>query len=100
VIPRAPAELERQWRVIANSDQPVGIRGTLRFAVEAAGVGWEPERVTAALARARACQDLTPGSMTRGNFKWRSDHPRVLDLNGGEFALRPRLPARRPRRAA
>jgi hypothetical protein len=84
---RAPAELERQWRVIANTDQPVGIRGTLRFAVEAAGVGWEPERVTAALARARACQDLTPGSLTRGNFKWRSDHPRVLDLNGGEFAL-------------
>lgn len=84
---RAPAELERQWRVVANPDQPTGIRGILRFAVEAAGIGWEPDRVTAALARARACQDLTPGSLTRGNFKWRSDHPRVLDLNGGEFAL-------------
>ena len=84
---RAPAELERQWRVVANPDQPTGIRGILRFAVEAAGIGWEPDHVTAALARARACQDLAAGSLTRGNFKWRSDHPRVLDLNGGEFAL-------------
>ena len=70
----APAELERQWRVVANPDQPTGIRGILRFAVEAAGIGWEPNRVTAALARARSCQDLAAGSLTRGNFKWRSDH--------------------------
>ena len=42
----ASAELERQWRVVANPDQPTGIRGILRFAVEAAGIGWKPERVT------------------------------------------------------
>jgi hypothetical protein len=84
---RAAAELERQWAVVADSQSAVGIRGLLRFAVEAAGIGWHPERVAAALDRARAMQDLDSASATFGNFKWRSEHPRVLDHNAVEFAM-------------
>ena len=79
-------ELEHQWPELAGGGHAVGIRGTLRFAVEAAGLGWHPERVEAALNIARANQDLDPASRTFGNFKWRSDHAGVLDLNAVEFA--------------
>ena len=84
---RAAAELERQWPAIADAKQVLGIRGTLRFGLEASGLRWHPERVETAIARARAMQDLDPGSLNRGNFKWRSDHPSVLDRNGVEFAV-------------
>jgi len=83
---RGAMELEQLWPQVADPARVVGIRGTLRFALEAAGLGWHPERVAAAIARARAMQDLEPGSLNRGNFKWRSDHPRVLDRNAVEFA--------------
>ena len=79
-------ELERQWPQLAGNGRALGIRGTLRFAVEAAGLNWHPERVEAALAIGRASQDLAPASKTFGNFKWRSDHAGVLDLNAVEFA--------------
>ena len=79
-------ELEHQWPELARGGHPVGIRGTLRFAVEATGLDWHPERVATALAIARAMQDLDPASKTFGNFKWRSDHADVLDLNAVEFA--------------
>lgn len=79
-------ELEQQWAIVANPGAVIGIRGVLRFALEATGLGWHPERVEAALARARAIQDLDPASPTLGNFKWRSDQARVLDLNAVEFA--------------
>lgn len=84
---RAAVELEAQWAQVVRPESTMGIRGLLRFAVEAAGVDWHPERVAAALARARTMQDIDPASPTHGNFKWRSDHPRVLDHNGVEFAM-------------
>jgi hypothetical protein len=33
----AAAELERQWSTVADAKQILGIRGTLRFALEASG---------------------------------------------------------------
>ncbi len=79
-------ELELQWPEIADNHRAIGIRGTLRFAVEAAGLNWHPERVAVAIDRARAMQDLDPTSKTFGNFRWRSDQPSPIDLNAVEFA--------------
>ncbi len=84
-ISKAPAELEAQWRQITDR-KPVGVRGVFRFALEAAGVDWKPDRVEKALAFARTLQDTDPSSETFGNFRWRSDHDRVLDRNGVEFS--------------
>lgn len=84
---RARVELETQWTQVARPESTVGIRGLLRFALEATGVDWRRERVAAALARARTMQELDRASPTFGNFKWRSDHERVLDHNGVEFAM-------------
>ncbi|MDR1011190.1 MAG: hypothetical protein LBM04_08720 [Opitutaceae bacterium] len=85
-ISKAPAELEAQWQQITGG-KPVGVRGVFRFALEAAGVDWRPDRVEKALAFARTLQDTTdPTGGTFGNFRWRSDHDRVLDRNGVEFA--------------
>jgi hypothetical protein len=80
------AELEAQWPLIADPQQVLPIRGTIRIALEAVGLGWHPERIAAALGRVRLMQDLERKSATFGNFKWRSDQPRVLDLNAVEFA--------------
>ncbi|MDR0353708.1 MAG: hypothetical protein LBI02_10335, partial [Opitutaceae bacterium] len=82
---QAPAELETQWRQIVENN-PVGVRGVLRFALEASGVNWRPDLVERALAFARTLQDTDRTSETLGNFRWRSDHDRVLDRNGVEFA--------------
>jgi hypothetical protein len=79
-------ELEAQWALVADAGRAMPIRGVLRFAVEATGLGWHPERVEAALARARALQDLDPASKTFGNFKWSGSHNGVQDLNAVEFA--------------
>ena len=83
---RAAEELTSDWSIVANPQHSLPIRGTIRFALEAAGRGWHPERIETALARVRQMQDLEPTSATFGNFKWRSDQPRVLDLNAVEFA--------------
>lgn len=83
---RGPRELEAMWAIVNDPARTVGVRGLFRFAVEATGLGWHPERVEAALARARSMQDLDPASKTRGNFKWSSGHPGVQDLNAVEFS--------------
>ncbi|MBI5689930.1 MAG: hypothetical protein HZC55_07495 [Verrucomicrobia bacterium] len=83
---QAEVELEQQWKAINQPDRPLPIRGTLRFVLEAAGRGWHPERLETALERVRGMQDLDPASATFGNFKWRSDQPRVMDRNAVEFA--------------
>ena len=50
----AAQELEAQWAEVAAVNRAMPIRGVLRFAVEATGLGWHPERVEVALARAVA----------------------------------------------
>lgn len=79
-------ELEAQWAEVADAGRAMPIRGVLRFAVEATGLGWHPERVEVALGRARALQDRNPASPTCGNFKWHGGDPGVRDLNAVEFA--------------
>lgn len=82
----AADELEAQWSQVANPTV-LPIRGTVHFALEAAGIGWHPERALVALRRAREMQDLDRHSRTYGNFKWRSDQSRVFDPNAVEFAM-------------
>lgn len=79
-------ELEEMWTVAGDPAREVGIRGLFRFAVEATGLNWHPERVEVALVRARSMQDLDPASKTRGNFKWSSGQGGVVDLNAVEFS--------------
>jgi len=83
---RGAEDLEQQWKLVADPATAVPIRGVIRFALEATGLGWHPERAEAALARARAMQDRDATSKTFGNFKWKSDQERVFDLNAVEFA--------------
>ena len=47
-------DLEDMWTVVGDPSRTMGVRGLFRFAVEATGLGWHPERVEVALARARA----------------------------------------------
>jgi hypothetical protein len=85
--PQAGAkDLEAQWAIVNDPGRAVGIRGLFRFAVEATGLAWHPERVEAALSRARTLQDLDPASPTFGNFRWNSAQIGVKDLNAVEFA--------------
>jgi len=79
-------DLEDMWTLVGDPSRTMGVRGLFRFAVEATGLSWHPERVEVALARARAMQDLDPASKTRGNFKWNSGQNGVVDLNAVEFA--------------
>ncbi|MFO1450817.1 MAG: hypothetical protein U1F61_21850 [Opitutaceae bacterium] len=79
-------DLETQWAWVNDPSRAVGIRGLFRFALEATGLNWHPERVEHALKRARTMQDLAPGSPTFGNFRWNSSQTGVVDLNAVEFA--------------
>jgi len=84
-IPGA-AELEAQVAILRSRGATIGIRGVLRFAVEAAGRGWNAEAVEEALALARSMQVVDPASADRGNFRWRLGDERVTDPNAVEFA--------------
>jgi hypothetical protein len=80
------AELEAQAMIVRSREPMIGIRGVLRFAVEAAGRGWNAEAVEEALALARAMQVVDPASADHGTFRWRLGDERVTDPNAVEFA--------------
>ena len=82
------AELEQQAAAVrkAAAGGDAGIRGTLRFALEAAGNDWNPTAVEEALRLGRAMQDTDPTSPTFGNYRWRKNDAAVSDLNAVEFA--------------
>lgn len=83
------AQLERQAEIVhaaAVSDGNAGIRGTLRFALEAAGNDWNPAAVEEALRLARSMQDTDQASPHFGNYRWRKNDAAVTDLNAVEFA--------------
>ena len=79
-------ELEAQAEIVRSRDSTIGIRGVLRFAVEAAGRGWNPEAVEEALALARSMQVVEPAAPNFGNFRWRLGDVGVTDPNAVEFA--------------
>lgn len=79
-------ELAAQHEILASKAGSLGIRGVLRFALEAAGNDWNPAAVTDALRLARSMQDTAADSETFGNFRWRLGDAAVTDTNAVEFA--------------
>lgn len=85
--PIAVRELAAQHAIIQRRDAAIGIRGVLRFALEATGNGWNPQAVEEALRLTRSMQDLDPASSHHGNFRWRLGDEAVTDPNAVEFAV-------------
>lgn len=87
---RAPVpgedSLRAQEAILAARGPDIGIRGVLRFALEAAGRGRDPAVVDDALALARSMQVVDPADPHRGNFRWRLRDTGVVDTNACEFA--------------
>ena len=84
--PAATATLAAQAEILRGRGADVGIRGVLRFALEAAGRGWNPEAVEEALELARSMQVTDPADAQTGNFRWRLGDAGVADPNACEFA--------------
>ena len=82
----ANAALEAQAAIVRSRDPRIGIRGLLRFALEAAGRGWNPDAVEDALAVARSMQVRDAAAPDFGNFRWRLGDGGVTDTNAVEFA--------------
>jgi len=80
-------ELAKIWRKIDAHPADQGVRELFEFALEAAAMGWHPERVESALAQAAELQDRDPASKTRGNFRWYRNQPLPRDLNAVEFCM-------------
>ena len=87
VPPEVIAELESQAAILRGRGADLGIRGVLRLALEAAGVGYDPALVDDALFCARSMQDRSADSPHFGNFRWRLGDEAVGDENAVEFAL-------------
>jgi hypothetical protein len=85
--PDAVRELVTQHEIVQRRDAAIGIRGVLRFALEAAGNGWNPQAVEESLRLARSMQDLDPASREFGNCRWRLGDAAVTDPNAVEFAV-------------
>ena len=79
-------ELEAQRAILETRAGSLGIRGVLRFALEAAGNDWDPAAVADALRLARSMQNTAADSETFGNFRWRLGDAAVTDINAVEFA--------------
>lgn len=82
----AVGELESQAAILRARSPALGVRGILRFALEATGRRWQPEIVDEALGIARSMQDTAPGSDHFGNYRWRLGDERVTDPNAVAFA--------------
>ena len=78
--------LDAQERIAASRDPAIGIRGLLRYALEAAGRGWDPAAIEAGLELARSMQVVGAEEADRGNFRWRLGDSDVTDANACEFA--------------
>ena len=82
----AASELTSQAAILRTHDAALGIRGILRFAIEAAGLRWQPEMVEEALRLARSMQETAPGGDNVGNYRWRLGDDDVTDPNAVHFA--------------
>lgn len=82
----AAAELAAQHEILRSREASLGIRGVLRFALEAAGHDWNPAAVEEALRLARSMQDADRDGRQFGNFRWRLGDAAVTDPNAVEFA--------------
>lgn len=82
----AAGELAAQAAILRTRDPTLGIRGILRFAVEAAGNRWGPETVDEAVRLARSMQQTAPGDAHSGNYRWRVGDDAVTDPNAVQFA--------------
>ena len=82
----ARASLDAQASMVASRDPAIGIRGLLRYALEAAGRGWDPAAIEASLELARSMQVVGAEEADRGNFRWRLGDSDVTDANACEFA--------------
>jgi hypothetical protein len=82
----AAGELEAQATILRTRDEAFGIRGILRFAIEAAGLRRWPEKLEESLRLARSMQDTTSGSDHFGNYRWRLGDHDVTDPNAVHFA--------------
>jgi hypothetical protein len=82
----ARESLDAQGSMVASRDPAIGIRGLLRYALEAAGRGWDPAAIEAGLELARSMQVVGAEEADRGNFRWRLGDGEVTDANACEFA--------------
>jgi len=77
--------LVAQTNIVSSRDPAIGIRGLLRYALEAAGRGFDPAAIDVALEMARSMQ-ITDAGPEEGNFRWRLGDAEVTDANACEFA--------------
>ncbi len=82
----ATSELAAQAAILRTRDPALGIRGILRFAVEAAGTRREAGTIDEAIRVARSMQETDPGSQHLGNYRWRLGDADVTDPNAVQFA--------------
>jgi hypothetical protein len=82
----ARESLDAQGSIVASRDPAIGIRGLLRYTLEAAGRGWDPAAIDEALSLARSMQVVGAEEADRGNFRWRLGDSDVTDANACEFA--------------
>jgi hypothetical protein len=81
-------QLDRRWSMLAGEPKAnLGVRELFAFGLEAAGSGWHPERLAQVYALAGRFQDRTPGSRSRGNFRWAFGDAAVNDANAVEFTM-------------
>jgi len=83
----AAKALGRRWAAIETPQPGLGVRELFGFALDAAAVGWHPERIAKAFDLAEQAQDRDPKSRTYGNFKWYWRDTRPADLNAVEFSM-------------
>src|SRR4051812_41479917 len=81
------SDLERDWARIDNPPPTLDTRWIFHEILEAAAIGWAPERIDRALDLAIAAQDRVVGSPTFGNFRSTRGAAAPSDPNVAVFCL-------------
>lgn len=77
--------LDKMYAGIEQAGERLGAREIMRYLLEGASAGEDPARLGRAIETLRTQQELRPGHVDFGNFRWYRGQPEVRDRNAVQF---------------
>ncbi len=77
--------LDAMFAVFEKPGDRLTARELMKYALEGAVAGAPPEKIGRALQLLREQQELRPGNVNFGNFRWYRGQPEVIDRNAVQF---------------
>jgi len=84
---RLAERLEARWKDYEKGEPKVSVRDFFSYALDAAAIGWHPERMNRVFELAKMAQERNEKERAYGNFKWNWKDEKIVDYNSVEFSM-------------